>query len=147
MIEPVTLHFTVDCGAAHAFATWTERVSTWWPTDHTVSREVGVSVVFEPGVGGRIFERTASGSEVDWGSVIVWEPPERVVYRWHLMFAPAEATEVEVTFATGPDGTTDVTITHRGWDALAAAGQSRRDRNEAGWKGVAPLYAAACGAG
>jgi uncharacterized protein YndB with AHSA1/START domain len=62
------------------------------------------------------------------------------------MFAPNEATEVEVTFTEQPDGTTDVAIEHRGWDALEAAGQPRRDRNEAGWKGVIPLFVASCAA-
>jgi hypothetical protein len=37
MIEPIRLAFEVACGVEHAFATWTERTSTWWPASHTVS--------------------------------------------------------------------------------------------------------------
>ena len=72
------LALTVDCPAEHAFATWAERTSLWWPTGHTVTAEPGLQVMFEPRVDGRIFERTESGREEDWGQVLEWEPPRRL---------------------------------------------------------------------
>ena len=58
MIEPLKLSFVVECEPDHAFATWTRKASSWWPPEHTVSHEAGAEIVFEPRVGGRIFERT-----------------------------------------------------------------------------------------
>ncbi len=48
MIEPLRFSFEVKCSAAHAFATWTERATAWFPVAHPVSREPGLHVVFEP---------------------------------------------------------------------------------------------------
>jgi uncharacterized protein YndB with AHSA1/START domain len=77
--------------------------------------------------------------------VLAWEPPRRLRYLWHLRFDRADATEVEITFAPDADGTA-VTIVHRGWERLGAAGPERRERNERGWAGLLPLYVAACAA-
>jgi uncharacterized protein YndB with AHSA1/START domain len=143
--DPITLRFEVRCSPERAFATWTTDMSLWWPRDHTVSGDDGAEVHFEPGIGGRLFERSAGG-EIDWGRVVAWEPPRRVVYRWHLGFTEDEATEVEVTFtAQAGGGVTVVELVHRGWDELVPeAAAVRRDRNQAGWAGVVPLYQHAC---
>jgi hypothetical protein len=134
--------FTVDCPAVHAFTVWTARISAWWPADHTVSGDAGLDVVLEPIVGGRIFERTQSGVEHDWGEVTVWEPPRRLGYLWHLRRDRADATEVEITF-TERDGATVVAIEHRGWDRLGALGPDWREANKGGWSTLLPHYIAA----
>ena len=77
LIEPIRLSFEVDCPPDHAFEIWTGRIDQWWPADHTVTGEDGLTVVLEGRPGGRIFERTPSGAEHDWGEVTVWDPPER----------------------------------------------------------------------
>jgi uncharacterized protein YndB with AHSA1/START domain len=141
-IEPLRMAFTVDCPAARAFTVWTERISAWWPADHTVSGATGLDVVLEPGVGGRIFERTPEGVEHDWGEVTVWEPPRRLGYLWHLRRDRADATEVEITF-TERGGATLVAIEHRGWDRLGALGPDWREANKSGWSTLLPHYVAA----
>src|ERR1044071_6958719 len=97
----------VACSVEHAFEIWTARTSLWWPADHTVSGEDDVQVVIEPRAGGRIFERGPSGREEEWGEVLEWEPPRRLVYLWHLRADRADATEVEIVFTpdgAGPEG-------------------------------------------
>jgi hypothetical protein len=144
MIEPLRLSFEVDCPVAHAFAVWTARTSVWWPRSHTVTAEPRLAVVFEPWVGGRIFERTSAGVEVDWGEITLWEPPGRLGYRWHLRADRADATEVEITFTAVGDATTRVDIAHHGWERLGARGLGSRDANQAGWRGLLPHFIAAC---
>jgi hypothetical protein len=144
VIEPLRFSFVVGCGVDHAFATWTARVLSWWPLDHTVSCEAGLQVVIEPGVGGRIFERTVSGREIEWGEITVWEPPHLLRYLWHLRADRADATEVEVVFTALAGTSTRVDIEHRGWERLGAAGTVRRDANQAGWAGLVPYYVEAC---
>jgi uncharacterized protein YndB with AHSA1/START domain len=144
VIEPIHLSFEVECDPAHAFEVWTARTSLWWPVTHTVSVEPDLEVRFEPRVGGRIFERTKTGAEHDWGEIVEWEPPRRLVYRWHLRQDRADATEVEIQFLRAAGSGTRVEIEHRGWDRLGAAGQARRDGNYAGWGGLLPHFVAAC---
>ena len=144
MIEPLRLSFVVECPVEHAFSTWTSRTTSWWPVAHTVTAEPGLQVVFEGRPGGRIFERTPAGLEVDWGEVTVWEPPHRLGYLWHIATDRSDATEVEIRFVDRGDATTRVDIEHRGWERLGARGPSWREENVGGWNGVVPLYVAAC---
>ena len=147
MIEPLTISFVVACGAEHAFSTWTARTSAWWPRQATMSGEASVDVVFEPGVGGRIFERTADGTEIDWGEITLWDPPRRLGYLWHIATDRASATDVEIAFVEVADKATRVEIQHGGWERLGAAtAQSWRDTNRAGWDGVMPAYIGECAA-
>jgi len=139
VIEPIRLSFDVDCPADHAFDVWANRISMWWPADHTVSVEDGLTIILEGRAGGRIFERTAGGSEHDWGEVTIWEPPSRLGYLWHLQRDRADATEVEIRFID-QGSSTRVEIEHRGWERLGAGGETWRDRNYGGWSTLLPHY-------
>jgi uncharacterized protein YndB with AHSA1/START domain len=144
MIEPLRLSFVVACRPDHAFATWTRKASSWWPVEHTASHEAGAEIVFEPHDGGRIFERTPGGDEIEWGRVVEWDPPRRLRYLWHIATDPKNATDVEIVFRELPDASTQVEIEHGGWDRLGEIGQAWRDANHAGWDGVLPSYTQRC---
>ena len=73
----------------------------------------------------------------------MWEPPGRLAYLWHLARDRSDATEVEVTFADA-DGGTAVTIVHRGWERLGAAGPKLEERAQHGWAAVVPRFEEAC---
>jgi hypothetical protein len=146
VIEPIRLAFEVACPVDRAFAVWTDRISAWWPADHTVSGEPDVAVVLEPRPGGRIFERNVAGIEHEWGEVTVWEPPNRFVYLWHLQRDRADATEVEIRFRPQGEASTLVEIEHRGWEALGAEAETWRDRNSGGWSTLLPHYVVAAAA-
>ncbi len=143
MIEPLRMSFEVGCAVDHAFDVWTSKIARWWPADHSVSGENGMQVVLEGRPGGRIFERTSSGTEHEWGEVMVWEPPSRLAYVWHLRRDRADATEVEIRFIDQGDETTRVEIEHRGWERLGAQGETWRNANRAGWSTLLPHYVAA----
>lgn len=137
------MSFEVGCPVDHAFDVWTSKIARWWPADHSVSGENGMQVVLEGRPGGRIFERTSSGTEHEWGEVVVWEPPSRLAYLWHLRRDRADATEVEISFIDQGDETTRVEIEHRGWERLGAQGEIWRNANRAGWSTLLPHYVAA----
>ena len=143
MIEPLRFAFDVSCPVEHAFDVWTARTSSWWPRSHTVSQEKGLEVVFEARSGGRIFERTRSGREFEWGEITAWEPPLRLRYIWWIATDLASATEVEITFSPRGDATR-IDIEHRGWEKLGDRGPGWRDTNRGGWDGTLPHYVAAC---
>jgi uncharacterized protein YndB with AHSA1/START domain len=142
MIEPLRIAFDVECSPEHAFETWTGKASSWWPPEHTVSHERGAKIVFEPRVGGRIFERTADGREIEWGEIVEWRPPRRLRYLWRIATDRENATDVSIEFHDRRRGTR-VEIEHGGWDRLRDIGEAWRDANRAGWDGVLPSYAEA----
>jgi uncharacterized protein YndB with AHSA1/START domain len=145
MIEPIRLSFDVDCPVDHAFEVWTARIGQWWPADHSVSAEPDLTVILEPRPGGRIYERTSSGVEHDWGEVTTWDPPSRLGYTWHLKRDRSDATDVEIRFIARGEAGTKVEIEHRGWERLGADGPDWRDRNVDGWTTLMPYYLEAAG--
>ncbi len=144
-MEPIEIEFTVGCSPEHAFDMWANRTSLWWPKSHSMSGDPDLVVTFEPRVGGRIFERTPTGTEHDWGEIVAWEPPTRLAHLWHISFDRSDATDVEITFQPDPEGTR-VRIVHSGWERLGSKAQERRDRNLGGWAGLLPHYQEEVGA-
>jgi hypothetical protein len=144
MIGPLRFAFEVACPLDDAFDLWTRRTSSWWPVSHTVTAEPGLEVVFEGRRGGRIFERTPAGREVEWGEISVWEPPHRLCYLWYIRTDRADATEVEIRFKGSGQAPTRVEIEHRGWERLGTRAADWRDANQGGWVGVLPDYLTIC---
>jgi uncharacterized protein YndB with AHSA1/START domain len=118
-IEPVRRSIEVEISAADAFDLYTKDVAAWWAKDHFIGKEPFVEVVMEPKVGGRYYEVAADGTECDWGQVLVWEPPTRVVTSWHIggdwKYHPEmeKASEVEVRFIPLGELACRVELEHR----------------------------------
>ncbi len=141
-IESVVKTITVACTPEEAFRYFTRDFSLWWPANtHSVVayassfKDKPAAVIFEPGRGGRIFERAHTGEEHPWGSVLAWDPPLRVSFSFHPGRDPQQAQTVDVTFSAAREGTT-VVLTHRDWEKLGANAQTSRDRYDQGWESV-----------
>ena len=140
MIEPLRLSYEIQCSPEHAFEVWTTRLSTWWPKGHSASGNPATLVVLEPRQGGRIFERTPDGTEIDWGEITLWSPPRRLGYVWHIGSDRRAATDVELTFVDLGDGATRLDIVHTGWERLGAEGRTSREANTHGWNALLPSF-------
>ena len=140
MTEPIIVEFDVRASPGHAFRVWTEKPSMWWPRSHTVTRDPDLTVVFEPFQGGRIYERGTDGAEHEWGEVLIWEPPVRIGYLWHLFFDRSEATEITVTFTEIESGAR-VRLVQSGFENLQGdVANDRRTRTNHAWLELTGLY-------
>jgi hypothetical protein len=127
MTQPIALSFEVACDPSHAFDLWATRTTLWWPHSHSRSGDPGLIVTFEPRAGGRIFERTPGGEEYDWGEVVVWDPPRRLAYLWHIYGERTQATTVTIDFEPKAGGIL-VSIVHGGWDRIPSTAELRAQR-------------------
>ncbi len=145
-VAPVMRSVTIECSPEHAFSVFTERIGEWWPLDtYSVYEDQAAGVSFEPGVGGRIVERSKAGEESSWGEILAWEPGRRLVYTWHPGHSPDEpSTEVELRFVPVGDATR-VELEHRGWEALAQPEETRSAYDQ-GWPLVLGRYVGAASA-
>ena len=141
-IEPVVKTVTVACTPEEAFRYFTADISMWWPvaTQSVVAyasdfKDTPEAVIFEPRVGGRIFERARSGEEHVWGTVLTWGPPSQVAFSFHPGRDDKEAQTVEIRFSPVPEGAR-VVLTHSGWEKLGAKAQKARDGYNQGWETV-----------
>jgi uncharacterized protein YndB with AHSA1/START domain len=134
----------VEAPKARAFAVFTERFGDFKPPEHNMLPVPIAETVFEPRVGGHIYDRGVDGSECRWARVLVYEPPDRVVFswdidpRWQIETDPDQTSEVEVRFIAEAPQRTRVELEHRhidrhgpGWPALSDGVDG-----DAGW----PLY-------
>ncbi|HEX2024017.1 MAG TPA: SRPBCC domain-containing protein [Acidimicrobiales bacterium] len=104
--EPVRRTLTVPCTPADAFRMFTAEMAQWWPwRPMGVYHDEAVTVVMEPGAGGRIVEHRPGGATSLWGVVTVWEPDRRVAFTWHPGNEEDDATEVDVSFTAADGGT------------------------------------------
>jgi uncharacterized protein YndB with AHSA1/START domain len=116
------------------FELFITKFGDWWPLAR-FSRTRGSPpqrVVLEARVGGPIYEVSADGSELAWGSVTEIDPERRIVMAWHL--GRPISTVVEVTFESLDGDQTRVRLEHRGWEKLEAAGATvERQGYDGGW--------------
>jgi uncharacterized protein YndB with AHSA1/START domain len=130
---------TVEATQERAFAVFTEGQGGWWPPQHKIGPSDFETAVVEPREGGRWFERDVDGSECDWGRVLAWEPPHRLVLAWQIsaawQFDPELVTEVEVRFVAEGPSRTRVELEHRGLERYGDAADAVRGAFEApdGW--------------
>lgn len=152
-VDPFVVRKTVSVKApqALAFEIFTARMETWWPmATHKIGQAECAAVIVEPRAGGRWYERGTDGMECDWGRVLAWEPPDRVLLTWQLSsrwtFDPTLHTEVEVWFAVIDAGSTRVTLEHRGLAAYGADALAMRDTfaSPNGWSGMLDQYVSSC---
>jgi uncharacterized protein YndB with AHSA1/START domain len=144
---------TVPISSERAFRLFTQEIGSWWPSEGYKISEGPITEVFEPRQGGRWYELGEDGNECTVGTVLVWEPPRRLVFAWQLTpewkFEPDldRATQVEVTFEEEGDSNTRVTLEHRGFEAYGESGNAMREQvgSEGGWPHLLGLYGQVAG--
>src|SRR5580692_9720316 len=80
----VRTQIVVDAPIQRAFSVFTERFGDFKPPEHNLLGAPIAETVFEPHVGGHIYDRAVDGRECRWARVLVYEPPERVVFSWDI---------------------------------------------------------------
>lgn len=134
----------VDAPIERAFAVFTDRFGDFKPREHNMLAVPITATVFEPKVGGHIYDLGEDGSECRWARVLAFDPPERVVFswdispRWQVEDDPDNTSEVEVRFVAESPTRTRVELEHRNLDRHGTGWQSVRDgvAHDEGW----PLY-------
>jgi hypothetical protein len=127
---PVRKTLTVRCPQPKAFAVFTDGFDRWWPRSHHIGKSPMTKGIIEPRTGGRWYEVCEDGSQCDWGDVLAWEPPARLLLAWRLNakweYDPGLLTEVEVRFVAVSATETRVDFEHRGFEAMGAGGETAR---------------------
>ena len=151
----VRRQIVVEAPSETAFSVFTERLGDFKPPEHNLLAAPLAETVFEPRVGGHIYDRATDGTVCRWARVLVYEPPRRVVFSWdigptwQLETNPENASEVEVRFIEETADRTRVELEHRnidrhgpGWEAVADG-----VGHDQGWPLYLTRYAALFGEG
>jgi uncharacterized protein YndB with AHSA1/START domain len=145
----VRKNIVVNAPREHVFRTFTERIDTWWPRAHHIGAREAFTAILEPRAGGRWFERGDDGSECDWGRVLAWDPPDRVLLAWDIDAEfkpqPGLGTEVEVRFLEESAQRTRVVLEHRKLERYGDKAEMMRAMfdSEGAWTGTLAALAQA----
>jgi uncharacterized protein YndB with AHSA1/START domain len=134
----------VQAPAERAFSVFTDDFGAFKPREHNLLSVEIAETIFEPRIGGHIYDRGVDGSECRWARILAYEPPSRVVFswdispQWQVEADPKKTSEVEVRFIAETPDRTRVVLEHRnldrhleGWEAVREGVDS-----DGGW----PLY-------
>jgi uncharacterized protein YndB with AHSA1/START domain len=140
----VRTQVVVDAPLERAFRVFTEDFDRIKPREHDMLGVDIAETVFEPKVGGYVYDRGVDGTECRWARVLAYEPPDRVVFswdispQWQIESDPEKTSEVEVRFISEASERTRVELEHRNLDRHGEGWESERDgvAGEGGW----PLY-------
>ena len=130
----VRSEIVVDAPIERAFAVFIEQFDRIKPREHNLLGVDIAETVFEPRVGGNIYDRGVDGSECRWARVLAYEPPERVVFSWDIgphvagRDRPGRASEVEVRFVAETPERTRVELSTATSIATATVGGPARGR-------------------
>ena len=80
----VRKHIVVAAPVEQAFSVFTERLGDFKPPEHNLLAKPIAETVFEPRVGGHLYDRAIDGTECRWARVLVYEPPTRLVFSWDI---------------------------------------------------------------
>ena len=135
--------------AERAFAVFTGSLTDWWVREYTWSGpEALAELGIEPRAGGMLYEIGPYGFRNDWGRVLTWDPPRRLVFSWQIgpdrvpVPDPALASEVEVLFQPEGPEWTQVDVEHRYFDRHGEAAEGYREALTAGWQELLCRYLA-----
>ena len=134
----------VEAPIERAFSVFTEDFGSFKPREHNMLQVEIAETVFEPRVGGHLYDRGIDGSECRWARVLAYEPPDRVVFswdispHWQIETNPDKTSEVEVRFIAEAPNRTRVELEHRNLDRHGEGWEAARDGvgGDQGW----PLY-------
>jgi uncharacterized protein YndB with AHSA1/START domain len=140
----VRTQVVVEAPIERAFRVFTEDFGSFKPPEHNMLGVEIAETVFEPRVGGHLYDRGVDGSECRWARVLAYEPPNRLVIswdispQWQIETDLEKTSEVEVRFISEAPGRTRVELEHRNLDRHGPGWEPERDAvgGEGGW----PLY-------
>src|SRR5687768_2309896 len=145
-VEATSVHaqVVVDAPIDQAFRVFTEEFDRIKPREHNLLGVEIAETVFEPRVGGHIYDRGIDGSECRWARVLAYEPPDRVLLSWNISpqwrieSDPEKASEWEVRFIAETANRTRVELEHRKLERHGEGWESVRNGvdSDQGW----PLY-------
>lgn len=145
-LAPVKKSITVDAPPEKAFQVFTAGIGRWWPSAYSIGKSPIRNVTIEPREGGRWYETGEDGGQCDWGDVLKWEAPRRVVLAWRITpqwsYDQNLLTEIDIRFVAVGEKSTRVDLEHRLLENMGEGAEAARKTfdTEPGWSTLLAAY-------
>jgi len=140
----------VKTSVERAFEVFTTGFDGWWPRSHHIGKSPMKTAIIETRRGGRCYTTQEDGTDCDWGHILEWDPPHRLLIAWQIThewgYQPdlAKSSEVEIRFSPEPGGGTRVDLEHRHFERMGPEGDTMRIGvgGPGGWAGLLEMFKA-----
>jgi uncharacterized protein YndB with AHSA1/START domain len=136
-VAPIQQSVVVTVSRERAFDLFAGRMTEWWKIGDGIGPSPFKQLVLEPRQGGRWFEVAEDGTETNWGEVLAWDRPARLLLAWRIdanwTFDPKLETTLEITFEAIDPGSTRVRLEHRDLERLGESGRKTAETMREGW--------------
>lgn len=119
MKDSIKKELKVNAELEKAFYTFVKDFSKWYPVEYTWSQNVLEDIVIEGKEGGKCYETGPFKFRLDWGRVLIYEPPNRIAFTWQISFDrvpepnPVKSSEVDIKFFEENEYLTRIKFEHR----------------------------------
>ena len=140
--QVVRKELLINASQLRTFQAFTEQIDHWWPRSHHIGKSEMKRAVLETKGGGRWYEIGVDGSQCDWGKVLVFDPPHKLILAWQItaqwQYDPNFLTEVEVNFIEQGPNRTRLTLEHRNIEKFGLKAEEMWSAfdSEGGWTGM-----------
>jgi uncharacterized protein YndB with AHSA1/START domain len=146
-IKSIKLELSVQVPISEAFWGFITEINSWWPQEYTWAGNKLIKIAIEPKLNGRCYEIGPHGFQCDWGRVLVWEPPKRILFTWQIAPDrvpepdPEKVSEIEILFKE-EKGKTNVTFLHSKFEKHGEKAEFYRNSlsSSKGWPYILNCY-------
>jgi uncharacterized protein YndB with AHSA1/START domain len=144
-VAPIIQRVVVNVPREKAFDLFTSKMTDWWFVGRGIGPNPFKEIVIEPRRGGRWFERAEDGAETNWGEVLQWDRPSRILLAWRIdaswKFDPELETLLEIKFDAVDPNSTQILLEHRNLDRLGESARETIEGMDSGWASLLKRFA------
>ena len=129
-INELVVELSIDAPVDHVWTKMTDEISDWWPRDFLAS--TAEKIQLENHVGGRLYEESADGGGILWGTVARIVPGSTIEFIGHMtpQFGGPSMTMIRMTVEADGDSKTKFTMV----DAVVGAfAEDTKESMTQGW--------------
>ncbi len=153
MADSINITEILACDQETAFNAFVTDFQKWWPQAYSLSKEGLKEIGITPKVNGMCYEIGPHGFRCDWGRVLIWQPPERLVFTWQISERsapepnPELASEVHLEFVNLGANQTQIKLQHKHFSRHGEGGVNycTEMASEYGWPYIISEYKRYCG--
>ena len=104
--DKITIAIKIKNNKKIAFDSFVNKFNKWWPEEYTWSGNVLEIINIEPKVNGKCYEIGPNHFRYDWGRVLKFEHPNKIVFTWQISPSrvpepnPDKVSEIKIEFIT-----------------------------------------------
>lgn len=149
-MDSLTISRKIPLLVEETFELFVNKLTLWWPTEYTWSKDKLVELTIDPIPNGLCTEIGPNGFRCDWGTVMAIQAGHSIVLKWQITASrapepdPDKSSEVSVLFHETDSKETEIRLKHEKFSNHGEGHEAYRDAmaSERGWPYILSAFEA-----